>query len=117
MNSSCIFCKQKPQSSLFGLSSYWHCKNCNGAWMKKVPKVEYGDTYYKGKSSLVQKLFVPVANFFYEIRRSYSGDEKKNIWIDVGAGEGGFLKSIDAKKRIGVEVSHSGRKMMQDYGL
>lgn len=117
MSSSCVFCKQKPKSSFFGLSPYWYCANCNVAWIKKVPKVEYGDTYYKGKSSLMQKLFIPVADFFYGVRRAYAGDKKKSVWVDVGAGEGGFLKTVDAKKRIGVEVSDSGRKMMEDTGL
>lgn len=116
-NSICPLCENKASSNLFGLSSYWVCQVCKVAWLKKFPKAEYDETYYKGKSSLAQKLFAPLALFFYSIRESYVGIKNRNTWIDVGAGEGGFLKTVHAKQRIGVEISKSGRKMMEDEGL
>lgn len=117
MISKCIFCKQKPASSLYGLSAYWHCLRCEVAWVKKIPKVEYGDTYYKGKSSLASKLFSPVEKTFYRIRNMYTGNGQKKVWIDVGAGDGGYLQTVNAKRKIGVEVSLSGRKMIKDAGF
>jgi len=114
---SCIFCKQKPSASLYGLKSYWHCKTCDVAWIKKIPKVEYSDTYYKGTSSFASRLFAPIGKMFYNIRGKYAGGGKKKIWMDIGAGDGGFLSSVKAKRRIGVEVSSSGRKIMSSAGI
>lgn len=115
--SKCPLCKKKPYPDFFRLKSYWYCKACNLLWLKEFPKTDYGDMYYKGKSSLAQKLFIPIASFFHAIRRFYAGGGGKNLWVDVGAGEGGFLKTVRAKKRIGVEVSKSARKMIVKNGL
>lgn len=116
-NMRCPLCKKKPSSDFFGISSYWFCKACELAWKKHFPETTYDETYYKGKSSFVSYLFAPIANTFYGVRQEYAGSEKRKIWIDVGAGEGGFLKTVKAQKRIGVDVSESGRKMMQESGL
>lgn len=113
----CILCKKKPSSDSFGLSSYWFCRACELAWKKQFPKAVYDETYYRGTSSLAQKFFSPIALLFYSIRESYVGIKNRNIWIDVGAGEGGFLKTVHAKRRIGVEVSKAGREMMEEEGL
>lgn len=115
-NSICPLCKKKP-SDFFGLSSYWFCKSCELAWKKQFPKTIYDETYYKGKSSFASKLFSPIANYFYAVRRKYVNGKKANTWIDVGAGEGGFLETVKAKKRIGIEISKSGREMMRASGL
>ena len=45
------------------------------------------------------------------------GFDKKKIWIDVGAGEGSFLSNVKAEKRIGVEISGAGRKLIIKKGL
>lgn len=113
----CPICGKKPTAKFFGMSSYWFCESCEIAWKKRFPKADYDETYYKGKSSFAGKLFAPIANMFYSIRQSFAGSEKQNIWIDVGAGEGGFLKTVNSKDRIGVEVSSSGREMMESVGL
>lgn len=113
----CPLCKKKPNNDFFGLSSYWYCKYCDLGWIKNFKQAEYDESYYKGKSSLAQKIFVPLANFFYSIRSSYAGNKRVSTWVDVGAGEGGFLSTVKAKKRIGVEVSKSGREMMKSFGL
>lgn len=113
----CPLCGKKPLSSFYGMSSYWFCQDCEIAWKKIFPKANYDETYYKGKSSLAGKLFTPIANMFYSIRQNFAGKNRQSIWIDVGAGEGGFLKTVNAKERIGVEVSSSGRKMMKNVGL
>lgn len=115
--SVCLLCKKKPLNNFFGLTSYWFCKSCELAWKKQFPKAVYDETYYKGKSSFASKIFSPVAQMFYNLRESYGGNGKKRVWIDVGAGEGGFIKTVKAQKRIGVEVSTSGRKMMQESGI
>lgn len=113
----CPLCKKRPVSGMLEISSYWQCKDCEIAWLKKFPKAEYDETYYKGKSSIAQKLFSPIALFFYRVRETYAGNKKINTWIDVGAGEGGFVKTVHSKRKIGVEVSKSGRKMMKEIGL
>lgn len=114
---SCTFCKQKPSVSLYGLKSYWHCKTCDVAWMKKISKVEYSDTYYKGTSSFASRIFTPIGKMFYNIRETYAGNGLKKVWIDIGAGDGGFLSNVKARKKIGVEVSYSGRKIMKGGGI
>lgn len=116
-NSICPLCGDKASSNFFGLSSYWFCKSCELAWKKQFPKTIYDETYYKGKSSFASLLFAPIANYFYAVRRSYIDNGNVRTWIDVGAGEGGFLKTVKAPKRVGVEISASGRKMMREAGL
>lgn len=113
----CPLCKKRPALGMLEISSYWQCKDCKIAWLKQFPKAQYDETYYKGKSSLAQKLFSPIALFFYGIRETYAGIKKINVWIDVGAGEGGFVKTVHSKRKTGVEVSKSGRKMMEEIGL
>jgi len=116
-NSICPLCGDKASSDFFGLPAYWYCKSCELAWKKSSKKAVYDETYYKGKSSMAQKLFYPIALFFYGVREAYAGIKKINIWIDVGAGEGGFVKTVHSKRKIGVEISKSGRKMMEEIGL
>lgn len=62
-------------------------------------------------------LFIPISQILYNLRRQYSKEEEKNLWIDVGAGEGNFLKQIRANQRIGVEISEAGRKFIEKKGL
>lgn len=116
-NSNCVFCNQKSASSLYGLASYWYCRGCDVAWVKRIPKVEYEDTYYRGKSSLAAKLFSPLGKIFYSIRNMYVRNGQKKVWIDVGAGDGGYLQTVKAKRKIGVEYSSSGREIMKDAAL
>ena len=117
VNSICPLCEDEASPDFFDLPAYWYCKSCELAWKKSFKKAVYDETYYKGKSSLAQKLFSPIALFFYRIREAYAGVKKINVWIDVGAGEGGFVKTVHSKRKIGVEVSKSGRKMMEEIGL
>lgn len=124
---TCPLCRGKAQDWFIQRPSYfrqktkflyWYCKDCNLSWIKKVPKIEYDQSYYKAKSSFVNKLFTPIALTFYFIRRGYIGNKNKiGTYIDVGAGAGEFLKVVKADTRIGVEVSSSGRELMKKAGL
>lgn len=115
--STCPLCKNEFQSGFFGLEDYWYCSYCKLARLKKFPEPSYGDTYYKGTSTIFSLLFSPVGRFFYWLRSSYAGKKNIRLWIDVGAGEGGYLKTVPAGKKIGVEISASGRKIMENSGL
>lgn len=113
----CLLCNHEATPHMGGIAKYWYCNNCFLGWLKKLPHTVYDETYYIGKSNFASKIFYPIAQFFYFVRRSYVGLDEKNIWIDCGAGDGGFLRTVSAKKRIGVEISSSGRKMMKEIGL
>lgn len=115
--SSCPICKKKPSSSFFGIKGYWYCPSCHLGWLEKLPKVSYEESYYKGTSSIASKLFTPIGLFFYMIRRSFAGGGQKKLWIDVGAGDGAFLKTVNAEEKIGVEISSAGRTIMKEKGL
>lgn len=112
----CPLCK-KIGHPLPNLPLYVYCPMCRYAWLKKFPKATYGDEYYKGTSSLATRLFSPIAATLCLLRNVYAGFSRKNLWIDVGAGDGGFLKSVNAKKKIGVEISASGRRIMKESGI
>lgn len=114
---NCPICKKKPKDSLFGIKGYRYCSHCHLGWLKKIPKVLYTEKYYKGTSSIISKLFVPIGLLFYVIRKSFAGKGRKKLWIDVGAGDGGFLKTVGAQKKIGVEISLAGRIIMKKNGL
>ena len=113
----CPICNSHEVRSFKPISGYWFCFQCRTAWVKSFPKVEYGEGYYKGKSGLAGKLFSPIASFFYMLRIYYVGFSKKNVWLDVGAGDGVFLSKVNASKKIGVEVSSAGRKRMKSLGI
>jgi len=113
----CIFCKSKAVSGMGNIPDYWYCSVCLLGWLKKIPRIVYNENYYIGKSNFASIIFNPIAQFFYFIRQTYVGLHKKNIWIDCGAGEGGFLRTVRARKKFGVEISSSGRKMMKKIGL
>ncbi len=112
----CPICKKEPDSSFFGIQGYRYCSRCQLGWLKKLPKITYKENYYKGTSGIVSKLFIPIGLIFYKIRSSFA-KEKNKLWIDVGAGDGGFLKTVNAQRRIGVEISKAGRKIMEEAGL
>jgi len=54
---------------------------------------------------------------FYAIRNNYAGGVRVDTWIDVGAGDGGYLLTVPAAKKVGVEISPAGRVMMRKGGL
>lgn len=112
----CPICKKTPDSSFFGILGYRYCLRCHLGWLKMLPKTSYTENYYRGTSSIISKLFLPIALFFYMIRGSFAKGRKK-LWIDVGAGDGGFLKTVNAQRKIGVEISLAGRKIMEKAGL
>lgn len=113
----CPVCGSSKISDLFQLPIYNYCISCQTAWLKKIPKTSYGKEYYQGKSSIFSNLFKPLELFFYWIRERYVGFDKKKLWIDVGAGEGNFLSNVKADRRIGVEISKAGRKLIIEKGL
>ncbi len=116
MKETCIFCGNETKD-IYGLSSYIYCPSCKIARLKNLPKASYEETYYKGKSSLAGKLFYPFGRLFYAIRNTYARKGKKTLWIDVGAGEGNYLKTVRASKKIGVEISEAGRRIMDENGI
>lgn len=113
---NCPICKKKPTTSLFGIKGYLYCSHCRLGWLKKLPKISYKENYYKGTSGIVSKLFIPIGLIFYKIRGSFA-EGKNKLWIDVGAGDGGFLKTVSAQRKIGIEISQAGRKIMEKSGL
>lgn len=116
-NAKCCICGKKATENLPSLKNYFYCKNCQLGWMKKFPEAVYDETYYEGKSGIAQKLFQPIANLFYGIRSNYAGKDRKKLWIDVGAGDGGYLKTVPSEKKLGVEISKAGRKIMERNGI
>jgi len=113
----CPICRKKTEPELLGLEAYRHCQHCQMGWLKKFPKTKYKNTYYKGTSNISSFIFSYIAAFFYFLRKQYSGKKLIELWIDIGAGDGGFLKAVNAKEKIGVEISLSGRKIMKTKGL
>lgn len=115
-NLDCPLCKKKG-SNLPKFPLHFYCKTCKLAWLKHFPKATYDDTYYTGASTIASKLFSPIAFLFNLIRSSYAGFDKKKLWIDVGAGDGRFLHTVNAQKKIGVDISLSARKIMGKKGI
>ncbi|MDP2649510.1 MAG: class I SAM-dependent methyltransferase [bacterium] len=115
--SSCPLCKRVSEKDFFGLPNYYHCNNCSIAWQIFFLKSPYKESYYKGTSNFIHILFSPISRLFYLIRERYVGKKNIGLWIDVGAGDGGLLKCIKAKEKIGVEISASGRRKMEEIGL
>lgn len=116
-NLVCHICGNKKIINLPQSSILYYCSFCQTAWLKKPSKDVYGEEYYQGKSSILNNLFKPLELFFYWIRERYVRFDKKKLWIDVGAGEGAFLKTVKAERKIGVEISKAGRKLITDKGL
>ena len=114
---TCPICQNPKIIDLPKIPIYYFCLRCKTARRKKFNKVNYSQNYYSGKSNLAAKLIRPLFKFFYLIRRSYVGLDEKGLWIDVGAGDGDFLKTVNAKRKIGVEVSSSSQKKMQSLDL
>ncbi len=113
----CPFCNRKFDNSLFGDERYEYCFHCTLAKRKSLPTVEYGKEYYAPSSTFARKLFIPIETFFYILRTGYVGLQKRNIWIDVGAGDGGYLQTVPAAKKIGVEISKAARARMRARGI
>lgn len=112
----CPVCGSKKITSLNVLGNYLQCLNCKVAWKKKFPKASYQTDYYEPGSSLASFLFSPILSFFYALRNRYVKGVK-DLWIDVGAGDGKFLESVNAKRKVGVEVSQAARKIMKTRGF
>lgn len=113
----CPICKNRKIKIISDITKYYFCHSCLSARLASTPKIRYDDDYYEGKSSLAARLFVPISNAFYKIRQAYIGNVQVGTWVDVGAGKGEFLKMVRAKRRIGVEVSNAGRKIMGKNNL
>lgn len=112
---SCPVCGSK-KTLQYKLSNYLICGICKSIFQKRFPKAEYKEEYYQGKSGIFQSLFAPVANILYLLRNRYVG-RKVNTWVDIGAGEGSYLNSVNAQKKIGIEISSFGRKRMKKLGI
>lgn len=113
----CRICKNNKAGDLKIVEGYHFCYSCHTAWMKKIPETSYKSDYYKPKSSLAAKLFAPIGIFFYQIRQNYVTNQSPKMWVDVGAGEGKFLQIVNSPKKIGVEISNTGRTMMKNMGI
>lgn len=117
LNKYCPICRRVAAPSMKGLTDYWFCRNCKLGWVKKIHDVEYDESYYQSGNSVLSKLFLPIEQLFLYIRKSYGGHSLKNLWVDVGAGEGKFLEKVNASYKIGVEVSVVGRQIMSIKGF
>ncbi len=113
----CPICHKKISQTLRGIKTYLHCDESCIAWMKNEPKIEYDESYYVGKSKIGKSLFTPLANYFYDVRNSFAEKKYPQLWIEIGAGDGAYLERVHAKRKIGVEISNSGRKIMKQKGL
>lgn len=109
---SCPICMNKKISSLSQFPVYNYCYICQIAWLKDSPKDNYQKNYYQGSSSTMSKLFYPLSKLFYLLRSIYVKGAKKTLWIDIGAGEGEYLKIVNASRKIGIEISTAGREIM-----
>ena len=113
----CPLCSKKPAAHP-ELSEYWWCAACHLGWHKVYPKqIHYQASYYTATSGVASTLFSPIARLFYTIRNKYAGRRFVNTWVDVGAGDGGYLLTVPAEKKVGVEISSSGRKLIGELGL
>lgn len=113
---TCPVCRSQVEDTLPDYPAYLYCRHCQTAWLKVFPQAGYRGEYYKGKSNTAAKFFTPLTRLFYTLRRGYIR-KKPDLWIDVGAGDGGFLAAVEAKHRIGVEISQTGREMIKSRGL
>jgi hypothetical protein len=116
-NLKCPICRKEVVVNLQEVNGYNFCTNCKLTWLKNFPHTEYSKDYYKGQSSLISRVFYPIGLFFYKIRNNYVTKTNLNLWIDIGAGAGEYLKTVKSKNKIGVEVSSDGRKLMEHAGL
>lgn len=113
----CPLCGKKPTEHR-KLPEYWWCKACQLGWHKLYPKqIHYKASYYMAKSTVASTLFSPIGRFFYAIRNRYAGGGYVHTWIDVGAGDGGYLVAVPAEIKIGVEISAAGRNIMNSSGV
>src|SRR4051794_11318908 len=99
-NNHCPLCQKIARHDMNGLSEYRYCPNCKLGWMKTIPTTSYSDEYYVSGSSFLSTIFYPLGNLFLKIRESYVGFKPKKMWIDVGAGEGNFLETVHAEKKV-----------------
>ncbi len=114
---TCPLCGKKPTIHP-QFSEYWWCEACHLGWHKIYPKqIHYQASYYTATSAVASTLFSPIAHLFYKIRNRYIGRKQVDTWVDVGAGDGGYLLTVPAAKKIGVEISPAGRKLMDKLGL
>lgn len=113
----CPICISRKAGSLQDVPSYNYCPVCHTAWLKIIPKIKYRENYYTGGWETASAVFNVIENFFFVLRQHYAGKGPWKTWVDVGAGDGNFLKSVNARQRIGVEVSRECRKKMESLGL
>lgn len=115
-NILCPLCNQRG-IDLIGFTLHRYCPRCKLAWLKKFPRASYEGNYYTGASTVASKLYSPIERLFYTLRSSYVGFKRKKLWIDVGAGDGSFLITVRAEKKIGVEISIYGRRLIEERGI
>lgn len=112
----CPICKNIHISYLFCNNAYSFCRDCHTAFKINNSICNYSKEYYLGSSKIASKIFSIINNFFYFERRKFV-KEKSKLWIDVGAGDGSFLQTVSAKRKLGVEISLSGRSLMQEKSI
>lgn len=113
----CRICQKEFIQKPWLIKGFVYCPHCHTAWPKKLEKEGYGKEYYQAKSGIVSFFFTPLWKLFYLKRNSYIKKNRVGKWIDVGAGDGGYLDSVKANKKVGVEVSKSGREIMEKKGI
>lgn len=112
----CPICKNIHISYLPGKNAYSFCEDCHTAFKKNILTGNYSKEYYLGSSKVATRILSKFYDLFYFERRRLIS-KKLQLWIDVGAGDGNFLQTVSAKKKIGVEISSSGKLMMQKKSI
>lgn len=116
-NTRCPICFRNKVGASTIVDGYLQCIHCQTIWNPKFKNPQYKSNYYEGKSSIISLAFSHIMKILYKCREMYVGTDKKDLWIDVGAGDGGFLEQVNSGKKIGVEVSQYGRKNMEKRGI
>lgn len=111
----CQICNSRKVNRL-EVGDYFWCGNCKTAWQGRKSKSKYREEYFSGQSRLAALFFAPIAYFFYKLREFYAGSNV-GYWVDVGAGDGEFLKSVRAKKKLAVEYSKVARELLSKKGI
>lgn len=113
----CPLCQKPFLSQMNEDCRYYFCSHCHLGRLKKFPRADYSSSYYTASSTLARRAFGPIESFFYKLRTSYAGNGRFNSWMDVGAGDGGYLETVPVKRRLGIEISVSGRRQMEKKGI
>lgn len=114
---SCPICRHKNINNWCLNQSYYKCNYCEVVWTNNLKKVYYPFSYYQNKNRFIKWIFYYLNIFFSKIRAGYARQKNCNLWIDVGAGDGFFLNSLESKNKIAVENSKASLFIIKKLGV